>query len=137
MASFILLAVSYPSLQLPGNLHTLCQWASGNGQKIDALTKSLIKLLETSDGVYIVSPPPPQPSSALGSTPWHRPRPSVLAFHIVHCLRMISHFQGWVWTNDTLIRAHLWPLLQQWNAKQDTVRDATVVCTVRLIGKSG
>ena len=40
-----------------------------------------------------------------------------------------------MWTNDTLIRAHLWPLLQQWNAKQDSVREATVVCTVRLIGK--
>ena len=69
-------------------------------------------------------------------TPWHRPRPSVLAFHIVYCLRAIAHYQGWVWTNDTLIRAHLWPLLQQWNANQDAVREATVVCAVRLIGKS-
>ena len=69
-------------------------------------------------------------------THWHRPRPSVLAFHIVHCLRAIAHYQGWVWTNDTLIRAHLWPLLQQWNAKQDAVHEAAIVCAVRLIGKS-
>ena len=73
---------------------------------------------------------------ATAPTHWHRPRPSVLAFHIVHCLRAIAHYQGWVWTNDTLIRAHLWPLLQQWNANQDAVREAAIVCTVRLIGKS-
>ena len=93
-----------------------------------------MQLLNTSDGVYIVSPP--KAAGASDSTPWHRPRPSVLAFHIVHCMRMISCDQGWVWTNDTLIRAHLWPLLQQWNAKQDSVREATIVCAVRLIGES-
>ena len=127
------------TLQLPVNLHTLCQWGKGSKAKISHLTNSLIKLLQTSDGVYIVSPPPlPQATAAMATipTPWHRPRPSVLAFHIVHCLRAIAHHQGWVWTNDTLIRAHLWPLLQQWNANRDAVRETTVVCAVRLIGKS-
>ena len=126
-------------LQLQLNLRALCQWGRDK-PKIPLLTSSLVQLLQTSDSVYIVSSPPPPPprapaAVATGPTPWHRPRPSVLAFHIVHCLRAIAHYQGWVWTNDTLIRAHLWPLLQEWNSNQDAVREAAVVCAVRLIGK--
>ena len=120
--------------QLPDNFSTLCQWKRNSSTKISELTNCLVQLLQTSNGVYIVCPPQPV---AMGTvpTPWHRPRPSVLAFHIVHCLRAIAFNQGWVWTNDSLIRAHLWPLLQQWNANRDAVREATIVCTVRLIGK--
>ena len=117
------------SPQLSPHMHTLCGWVQVTGSNLDKLTNRLLHILNTSPAVNIDYPPPPP-------SPWRRPRPSVLAFHIVHCLRLISHFQGWVWTNDTLIRAHLWPLLQKWNSSEGSgVKDAAAVCTVRLIGK--
>ena len=51
-------------------------------------------------------------------------------------LRVISAAQGWEWTNDTLIRQFLWPLLQQWNKQTDTVRPQTIVCVIRLLGNN-
>eukprot|EP00731_Ephydatia_muelleri_P028122 Em0019g995a len=56
-------------------------------------------------------------------------------------IQMMKHFkllcnwkQGWAWTNDVLIRGHLWPTLQQWNNKSESIREATVVCIIRLFG---
>ncbi len=41
-----------------------------------------------------------------------------------------------MWTNDTLIRAHLWPILKKWNSSEGSeVKDAAAVCVVRLIGE--
>lgn len=95
---------------------------------LDNLTRCLIVILQNSEHVFIDAP------STQGV--WRRPRPSALAFQVVHCLRILSWYRGWVWTNDTLIRAHLWPLLQQWNGtSRESVREATVVCVIRLIGE--
>jgi len=139
------------------NMHTLCKWCPVRAVQLSAvemseglvslcpsplplhhpqvsqprlvtsLVQALVEVLRASQKVYIDSPPP-------GQIPWRRPRPSSLAFHIVHCLRFLTWYQGWVWTNDVLIRAYLWPLLQQWNSNADSVREATVVCIMRLIG---
>ena len=95
---------------------------------VSSLVPALLELLKNSPQVYIDSTPP-------GQLPWRRPRPSTLAFHLVHCLRALTWYQGWVWTNDTLIGAHLWPLLQQWNSSADSVREETIVCILRLIGE--
>lgn len=94
---------------------------------VDELTKVIIDLLKTSTHVCI--------DQQIGQFPWRRPQPSVMAFHLVHCLRLLSWHQGWAWTNDVLIRSHLWPTLQQWNNKSESIREATVVCIIRLIGK--
>ena len=40
-----------------------------------------------------------------------------------------------MWTNDILIKGHLWPMLQLWNNNSDNIGEATVVCIIRLIGK--
>ena len=94
------------------------------------LTKVLVGILRDSEQVYIDGEPQDQ-------FPWRRPRPSVVAFRVVHCLRMLAWFLGWVWTNDTLIRAHIWPILQQWHGKKgEAVRESTVICIIRLIGES-
>jgi len=152
--------VSSSFLQLLRNMHTLCKWSPVRAVQLSAvemseglvsliifcpsplplhhpqvsqprlvtsLVRALVEVLRASQKVYIDSPPP-------GQIPWRRPRPSSLAFHIVHCLRLLTWYQGWVWTNDVLIRAYLWPLLQQWNTNVDSVREATVVCIMRLIG---
>ena len=50
-------------------------------------------------------------------------------------LRVLSAVRGWTWSNDVLIRQHLWPLLQQWNKDSSCLREATIVCILRLIGK--
>lgn len=51
-------------------------------------------------------------------------------------LRLLATVRGWKgWTNDVLIRQHLWPLLQVWNKDPDSLREATVVCIVRLLGQ--
>ncbi len=111
------------------NLHSLCHWSQAVPPRtLNTLVKILLNVLQTSPQVFIDSLPS-------GMFPWRRPRPSVAAFRVVHCLRMLVWLQGWMWTNDTLIGAHLWPLLQKWYGKNETVREATVVCAIRLIGK--
>ena len=66
-----------------------------------------------------------------------KPCPSRHACTIVLALRVLSAVKGWKeWTNDVLIRDHLWPLLQQWNKKPESLREATIVCIVRLLGKA-
>ena len=114
--------------QFPKNLYTLCHWNTvGSINQVNHLTETLIEVLKTSKSTYIDAVPPDH-------TPWRRPCPSILAYHVVQSLRLLGFQQGWVWTNDTLIRAHVWPLLQQWNKDRDSVREAAIACTVRLIG---
>lgn len=111
------------------NLHTLCHWSqSVSLQTVNQLAKIFVGILQTNSQVFIDSVPP-------GVSPWRRPRPSVMAFRVVHCLRMLVWLQGWMWTNDVLIGAHLWPLLQKWHVSKGEVREATAVCVIRLIGK--
>ncbi len=110
-------------------MHTLCGWTQVNNDTVNLLTQKLLYMLNTCSGVFIDHAPPPP-------SPWRRPRPSVQAFHIVHSLRLLAYTQGWVWTNDSLIRAHIWPILQKWNSSEGSdVKEAAAVCVVRLIGE--
>jgi len=94
---------------------------------VDKLVKVLLHLLQTSRNVS---------GDLIPCKGWCRPRPSPLTFHLVHSLRLLAWFKGWLWTSDVLIRTHLWPILQNWNAKKDSVPEATVMAVVRLLGKS-
>ena len=82
-------------------------------------------MLCTSPHVTINAPP---------TGPSLRPQPSKHAYAVVMGLRVLAYSQGWAWTNDTLIRTQLWPLLQQWNKQPSSVREATIVCILRLVG---
>ena len=93
---------------------------------VDKLATLLLQLLQTSRNVTVEQHP---------CQGWCRPKPSRLTFHLVHTLRLLAWFKGWVWTSDVLIRAHLWPILQTWNSKKDSVPEATVMAVVRLLGK--
>ena len=128
-------------------LHTLGQWSTGQvyssthvqyvllflclqtitAKTVDKLASVLLQLLQTSRRVTVEQEP---------CQGWFRPRPSRLTFHLVHTLRLISWFKGWVWTSDVLIKAHIWPILQSWNGKRDSVPEATVMAAVRLLGNS-
>lgn len=92
---------------------------------VDKLASVLLQLLQTSRRVTVEQEP---------CQGWFRPRPSHLTFHLVHTLRLLSWFKGWVWTSDVLIKAHVWPILQAWNSKKDSVPEATVMAVVRLLG---
>ena len=63
------------------------------------------------------------------------PHPSKHAYAVVLALRVLASTQGWAWTNDTLIQHHLWPLLEQWNKSPSSLREATIICIIRLIGE--
>ena len=134
-------------------LRTLCQWGTGQvsslcrplvhssatasptrththtqtitAKTVDKLASVLLQLLQTSRRVTVEQEP---------CRGWFRPRPSHLTFHLVHTLRLLSWFKGWVWTSDVLIKAHVWPILQSWNSKSDSVPEATVMAVVRLLG---
>lgn len=69
------------------------------------------------------------------SVPYMKPCPSKHACTIVMALRVLAAVRGWKgWTNNILIRQHIWPLLQLWNKDPESLREATVVCVVRLLG---
>ena len=93
---------------------------------VDKLATVLLQLLQTSSKVTVEL----QPCQG-----WNRPKPSHLTFQLVHSLRLLAWFKEWVWTSDVLIRAHIWPILQSWNFKRDSVPEATVMAVVRLLGK--
>lgn len=93
---------------------------------VDKLATVLLHLLQTSCNVTVEQ----QPCQG-----WNRPKPSRLTFQLVHSLRLLAWFKEWVWTSDILIRAHIWPILQAWNSKRDSVPEATVMAVVRLLGK--
>ena len=93
---------------------------------VDKLSLVLLQVLQTSRKVTV------EQQLCQG---WSRPRPSHLTFHLVHALRLLSWFKGWVWTSDVLIKAHIWPILQAWNSKKDSVAEATVMAVVRLLGE--
>lgn len=93
---------------------------------VDKLATVLLQLLQTSSKVTVEL----QPCQG-----WNRPKPSHLTFQLVHSLRLLAWFKEWVWTSDVLIRAHIWPILQAWNFKRDSVPEATVMAVVRLLGK--
>ena len=105
----------------------LCVLQCITAKTVDKLAGVLLQLLQTSRKVSVEE----QPYQG-----WSRPRPSTLTFHLVHTLWLLAWFKGWVWTSDVLIRAHLWPILQAWNAKKDSVAEATVMAVVRLLGES-
>ena len=89
----------------------------------DSLTGCLIEVLKSSSSVSIKVAPD------------SKPHPSRHACTIVLALRVLAKVRGWKdWTNDVLIGQYLWPLLQQWNKDPESVREATVVCLVRLLG---
>ena len=90
---------------------------------------SFIEILKLSPYIKIEIPPSNSTSAGL------RPRPSKHAYAIVMALRVLGACQGWAWTNDTLIRRYLWPLLQQWNKQPGSLREAAVVCIIRLLGE--
>lgn len=94
---------------------------------VDKLASVLIQLLQTSHNVTV---------EHLPCQGWSRPRPSHLTFQLVHTLRLLAWFKGWVWTSDVLIKAHIWPILQAWNCKKGSVPEATVMAVVRLLGES-
>ena len=62
-------------------------------------------------------------------------------------VNVLAASKTWSWTYDFLIGKHLWPILQEWSGKkglaksQDeeeggvVIKDAVVVCVLRLIGK--
>jgi hypothetical protein len=95
---------------------------------VDKLASVLMQLLQTSRNVTV---------EQLPCQGWSRPRPSHLTFQLVHSLRLLAWFKGWVWTSDVLIKAHIWPILQAWNCKKDSVPEATVMAVVRLLGFIG
>ena len=39
------------------------------------------------------------------------------AFEVVKCLELLATLLGWRWTNDILIREHLWSILREWKTK--------------------
>lgn len=89
----------------------------------DSLTECLIDVLKNSSSILIKVAPD------------SKPYPSRHACTIVLALRVLSKVRGWKeWTNDVLIGLHVWPILQQWNKEPESVREATVVCLVRLLG---
>ena len=94
---------------------------------VEKLATVLLTLLQTSHNIAV---------EQLPCEGWLRPRPSRVTFYIVHALRLLAWFKGWTWTSDVLIRAHLWPILQSWNAKRESVKEATVMAVVRLLGQS-
>ncbi|XP_011409711.1 PREDICTED: microtubule-associated protein 1A-like isoform X2 [Amphimedon queenslandica] len=109
------------------NISAFCKWQQNLSSMIrDSLTECLIDMLKNSSSISIKVAPD------------SKPYPSRHACTIVLALRLLSKVRGWKeWTNDVLIRHYTWPILQQWNKEPESVREATVVCLIRLLGFVG
>jgi len=76
----------------------------------------------------------------MSHTPWQRPRPSLVGYQLVYCLNLLATCKRWAWTNEFLIGKLLWPILEgagsrNVSAEGEEVKEAAVVCVVRLVGK--
>ena len=57
-------------------------------------------------------------------------------FECERALDLLARHEDWAWTNDVLVRKHLWPILQQWGSeKGDDSQGDLVQSVLRLVGK--
>ncbi|KAK2143650.1 hypothetical protein LSH36_824g03055 [Paralvinella palmiformis] len=56
-------------------------------------------------------------------------------FECERALDLLARHEDWAWTNDVLVRKHLWPILQQWGSeKGDDSQGDLVQSVLRLVG---
>ncbi len=69
------------------------------------------------------------------------PSLSQMAFELSKAMELLASSMGWEWTNNILIREHLWPVLKKWTlglrSENNGIKNGSACLVMKIIGKIG
>ncbi|XP_072033180.1 uncharacterized protein [Amphiura filiformis] len=109
-------------------LIAMCGWKEHQADTITNITHQLVAMVQDAIYTQLINENDPNPTL------------SQMAFELSKAMELLAVVMGWEWTNDVLIREHLWPVLKKWTVglrSENGIKNGSACLVMKIIANVG